>query len=74
VLERQCDDRLHPYRTQTHLLQAVILHEWHVASLVYAIFCGQAQRVLEKSVRSTSTAVSLGHDMIIIVLSSPLES
>jgi hypothetical protein len=65
---------LHPYRTQAHLLQAIILHEWQVASPFYAIFCGQAQRVLEKSVRSTSTAVTLGHDMIIIMLSSPLQS
>lgn len=55
MLERLCDDRLHPHRSQAHLLQAIVLYEWHVASPFYAIFCGQAQRVLEKSVRSTST-------------------
>lgn len=69
VLERLCDDQLQSYRSKAHLFLAIIPYIWHVANPFYAVFCGQTQRVLDKSVRSTSTAFILEHDMITIVLS-----
>ena len=37
----------------------------------YAIFCGQAQRLSDTSLRPRSTIVTLGRDVFVIMLSSP---